>query len=205
MTATMTRRRFTAEEHRRLASFGMTLTPGHHFTLEEYELLHMVGILAEDERVELIHGEIFEMMTTGRRHERCVNQLTLRFARAIPDGLFVGVQNPVRIPDDSAPQPDIAIIRDHGPDSPPITAADALLVLEVSDSTLAYDRDEKMPLYAGADISEAWIVDVNAGVVTRYTEPRDGQYQRMETARVGETLPSTAVPGLTISVADTLR
>lgn len=227
MTITLPRRHFTADEYHRMKDAGIfpadthvALTHGilynqdvvdrslprpYHFTLNQYERLHEAGILDEDEHIELIAGEIVEMSAMGHRHERCIDLLTRLLVRSVSDDLLVHVQNPVRISTDGAPQPDLAVIYDRGPDGSGVTEADVLCVVEVSDTTLTSDREIKLPLYARAGIPETWLVDVNAGVVERHTAPRGGEYQRIETARAGETLASLAVPSVRIPIADILH
>ena len=117
------------------------------------------GILREDERVELIEGGIVEMDTIGGRHVRCVNELNWLLGQQIRDGgLRVSVQNLIRLNGGLEPQPDLAVVRvrDYGESLP--GPEDGLLVTEVSDATLGYDRNVKLPLYARAGIREAWIV-----------------------------------------------
>lgn len=115
------------------------------------------------------------------------------------------VQCAIRLTDDTEPEPDMVITRewDYARTNP--TAADVLLIIEVADSTIAEDRNEKVTRYARAGIPEVWLVDLTTDTIARYTDLRDGRYQRMETARAGETLPSTVVPGFAIPIADILR
>jgi Uma2 family endonuclease len=169
------------------------------FTVEEYHRMGEVGILREDERVELIEGEIIEMNPIGSRHMRCVNELNWLLGQQISEGrLRVSVQNPVRLDGGLEPQPDLAVIRvgDYsgslpGPD-------DALLVIEVSDTTLAYDRNVKLPLYARAGIGEAWIVDLSNEAIERHNDPSEDCYRRTERAGRGRSLASEALPNLTL-------
>ena len=130
------------------------------------------GILREGERVELIEGEIVKMNPLGGRHIRCVNELNWLLGQHIRDErIRVSVQNPVRLNGGLEPQPDLAVLRagDYA-DSPP-GPEDVLLVIEVSDTTLGYDRNVKLPLYARAGIGEAWIVDLPNNVVERHNDP----------------------------------
>lgn len=224
MVTATTRRSFTPEEYARMAEVSI-FNAGEHvalmdgeiierpaeaparpyrFTLAQYELLGVAGILDENDRVELINGEIMAMSPTGRRHERCVFQLTLLLAAAIPRGLFVGVQGPVRLDSGNAPEPDLFVVEDRGPNSPAMTAADVPLVIEVSDSTLAYDAGEKLALYAAARVPEYWIVNLPEATMTRHTAPQGDAYGQVLTARAGETLTSTVVPAVIIPVADIL-
>ena len=157
------------------------------------------GILGEDDRVELIAGEIVEMAAIGLKHANCVRAWIQLLRRIVPDEFFIDVQNPIKIRDDGEPQPDIALLHDRTYTATP-TAADVLFVVEVSDSSLAYDRGTKLPLYAAAGIAEAWLVDLSAGIIERHTEPYDGAYRRVVFARAGETLTSTTVPAVVVPV-----
>jgi len=175
------------------------------FTIAEYQRMGEVGILGEEERVELLAGEILQMSPIGVRHARCVNRLTVIFSRHIKRGMLPNVQNPIYLPGESALQPDLAIVRDRDPGDLWPTLADIVLVIEVSDSTLAYDRKTKLPIYAAAGIAEAWIVDLAAEMVERHTDPRDGTYRLVASARPGESLASTVLPALAIPVTDVLK
>jgi Uma2 family endonuclease len=175
------------------------------FTVAEYQRMGEVGIFAEDDRVELIAGEMYQMSPIGIRHARCVNRLNRILSRMAGPDMLVGVQNPIYPSEESAPQPDLSIIYDRDPGALWPIPADILLVIEVSDSTLAYDRGTKLPLYAAAGIAEAWLVDLAAATLERHTEPRDGLYSLVARARPGESLASTVLPSLTIPVADILK
>ncbi len=165
------------------------------WTVKEYEQMIEKGILDEDDRVELIRGEIVEMAAIGVRHAACVNNLNTLFHELLDsETVTVSVQNPVLLLRDSEPEPDVALFRGHRSlykNRRPI-AEDVLLLVEVADSTLATDRRVKVPLYAEAGIPDAWLVNVDKDVIEVYSEPADGKYQKMALARRGETL---AFPG----------
>jgi Uma2 family endonuclease len=186
------------------ASQTTTTMTRRRFTVAEYQRMGEVGIFTEDDRVELIAGEILQMSPIGVRHARCVARLTRILSRQAGPDMLVGVQNPIYPGGENAPEPDLSILRDRDPDDLWPTLTDIFLVMEVSDSTLAYDRGTKLPLYATAGIAEAWIVDLAAATVERHTEPRDGFYHLVASARPGESLASTVLPALTILVADIL-
>ncbi len=120
--------------------------------------------------------------------------------RRLGDDYIVSVQNPVRLPGDNEPQPDIVVTRRQGRKGGVPAAADVLLLIEVSDTTLAYDRRVKLPLYAAAGIPEVWIVDVAGAAIERYTEPREGGYGRTFRAHRGPTITSTVLPALVLPV-----
>ena len=177
-----------------------TTMPRHQFTVAEYEQMVEAGILAEDDRVELIEGEIVRMSPIGARHALCVAVLTQYLVRQVPDDVLVFVQSPIRLPDDSEPQPDLAVIRHGNLGGILPTPADVRLVIEVSDTTLAHDRDTKLPLYAAAGIPEAWLVDLAAGRIERHTEPGTTGYRAIIRAERGDTLTSATIPALSFPV-----
>jgi Uma2 family endonuclease len=157
-----------------------------------------VGILRVDERVELIEGEIVEMNPIGSRHAACVRALTRLMGRSLGDGLLLDVQNPVRLNGGVETQPDLAVIRaqDYRESLP--GPEDVVLAIEVSDTTLRYDRNIKLPLYARAGIREAWIVDLPNEAVERHNEPSEDGYLRMERVGRGRSLTSEVLPNLTL-------
>jgi len=175
----------------------------HRFTAEDYQQMGVAGILGEDDRVELIAGEIVDLSPIRPRHAACVNQANWLLNRQVGDAGLVSVQNPVRLGDHDEPQPDLAVLRpraDYDRSLP--TPADVLLLIEVADTALAYDRRVKVPLYARAGISEVWVVDLKAQVVLRYAEPHEGAYRRTERVGRGQRLAALNLPGLEIAVDD---
>lgn len=174
------------------------------FTVEEFEQMGVAGILGEDDRVELIAGEIVQMAAIGVKHANCVARLNRLLVRTGPDDLLVHVQDPIRLGNDGEPQPDLSLVYDRDYQVTP-SEAEVLFVIEVSDSTISYDRTIKLPLYAAAGIAEAWLLDVNAGILERHSEPHDGLYRLVTSARAGESLASLVVPSIVIPVATILR
>lgn len=172
------------------------------FTVEDYHRMGEAGIFTEDDRVELLEGEIYAMSPINDPHAGSVNRLTIRLARSVGEDILVSVQNPVRLAGNSEPQPDLALIRATVTGVP--RAADALVVIEVADSSRAYDRGRKMPLYAAAGIPELWLVDLVARAIERYSDPGDGRYRQLTTFGPGETLTSTVLPGIAIAVDEVL-
>lgn len=174
------------------------------FTVHEYHRMAEAGILHEDDRIELIDGELVEMTAIGTRHFTCVNRLTHMMVGNAGDDVIVSIQNPVRLNEYSEPQPDVALIRarDYSESLP--TPDDVLLLIEVSDTTLAYDRGLKLSHYARAGIPEVWIADLTGHTLERYTVPSGDDYRHTERARKDETLASTTVPGLALRVNDVL-
>ena len=124
------------------------------FTVHDYHRMGEAGILHEDDRVELIEGEIVEMAAISTRHFACVNQLNRLLIRGVGDAAIVSIQDPVRLDECTEPQPDLTVLRlrDYRESLP--MPEDVLLLIEVSNTTLAYDRGVKLPLYARAGIRE---------------------------------------------------
>lgn len=170
------------------------------FTVEDYHRMGEAGILHEDDRVELIEGEIVEMTPIGARHASCVRELNSLLSRQVEETLRVDVQNPIKLDERSEPQPDLAVIRarDYRESLP--MPEDVLLLIEVSDTTLAYDKNVKLPLYARAGIPEVWIVDVGGETIERHTDPSREIYRHTEKACRGEKLESVALPSMVIIV-----
>lgn len=174
--------------------------PHYRFTVDDYEQMVAVGILREDDRVELIEGEIIAMSPIGPRHADCVAILARLLSRQAPDDVLITVQNPIRFPDDSEPQPDIALVRFGRYTRALPSPDDVFVVIEVADTSRGYDRDTKLPLYAAAGIAEAWLVDLSANRIERHTEPGPDGYQAIIRAGRGAVLASVVVPSLAIPV-----
>ena len=170
------------------------------FTVHDYHRMAEAGILHEDDRVELIEGELVEMAAIGSRHFTCVNTLTHLLVRSLGDEYIVSVQNPVRLDERSEPEPDLTVLRARDyRDSLP-GPKDVLFLIEVSDTTLSYDRNVKLPLYARSGISEVWVADLAGETVERHTGPSGEIYRHLERSRRGETLTSSILPGLVFDV-----
>jgi Uma2 family endonuclease len=149
------------------------------FTTQEYQLMSEKGIFSPEHRLELIRGEIVKMSPIGRKHSACIAALNELLFTKFAGKFNIWVQSSIRLDDGSEPQPDIALLRrraDFYRDSLP-SPADILLIVEVADSTISYDRDVKMPLYAEFGIIEAWLIDLNAKTLTKYTEPSPKGYK----------------------------
>lgn len=169
-------------------------------TLDEYHQMGEDGVFLENNRVELIEGEILEMAPIGGEHVWIVANLHNYLAREYADKLFVFSQSPIELSNFTEPLPDL--VATQLPSSPrrerPITLTNTLFVVEVSVTTLRHDRDRKLPLYAQAGIPEVWIVDVNNETVTVYSRPEGNLYKQTDTYKRGEAVRSTTVPGLTV-------
>lgn len=182
----------------------MATEPVHRqFTVDDYHRMAEVGILREDDRVELIDGEVVEMSPIGGRHVTCVSRVTRLLVSRLPEAI-VNVQSPVRLGEFQEPEPDLAVVRHRAYANDLPNADDVFLLMEVSDSSLAYDRGTKLPLYASAGIPEVWLVDLPGDAIERHTNPANGGYRISVRVRRGETLASTTMPGLVINVDEVL-
>ena len=177
-----------------------------HFTVDEYHRMAETGIISDDERVELLEGEIWRMSPIGSRHAACVNRLTKLIERFAGDSAIVSVQNPVLLYDDSEPEPDVALLRPRndfyagGHPGP----HDVLLVVEVADTSQEKDRAVKVPLYMRAGIPEVWLVDLVKGVVEVYTRSENETYEAAKIYARGEYVEAETIPGLRLGVDDVL-
>lgn len=180
--------------------------PTRRFTVEEYYRMAEAGILKEDDRVELIEGEIVEMSPIGRVHAGIVDRLTHLFVTRVGDVAQVRIQNPLRLDERSEPEPDLTLLVPR-PDfytSGHPRPKDVLLLVEVADSSIEFDREVKIPLYARAGIREVWLVDLNVGTVTVFRDPTADGYRTVRTLRRGESIGALAFPGREFAVAEIL-
>jgi len=172
------------------------------FTVDEYHRMAKAGILGEDDRVELIEGEIVQMTPIGSRHAACVMRLIRLFSTQPRPDVLVNAQNPVRISEYSEPQPDVALLR-YRPDfyagSHP-GAEDVLLLVEVAETSAEYDRQVKVPLYGRGGIREVWLVDLATEAVEVYRKPSPEGYKEVRRLGRGQTLSPEALPDLTLAV-----
>ena len=176
------------------------------FTVHEYHLMGQAGILSEDDRLELLEGEIVEMAPIGSRHQATVDRLTRLFSGGVADIALVRVQGPVRLAEHSEPQPDVTLLRlredfyataHPGPE-------DVLLLIEVSDTSTEYDREVKLPLYARHGVAEVWLVGLEREIVEVFRSPTDQGYQEVSQSGRGQALSPEFFPGLELAVDDIL-
>lgn len=169
------------------------------FTVEEYHKMGEVGILGEDERVELSEGEVVEMNPIGWRHVEAVDALNGLLSGWSAGRHRVSVQNPVVLHEGVEHQPDLMLLRSSSERMGRLpTAADVLLVVEVADTSLRYDREVKLPLYARVGIAETWVVDLQGEAIERHNDPSEGGYRRMERVGRGRTLVSEVLSDLVL-------
>ncbi len=175
----------------------------HRITADEYHRMAEVGLLAPDARVELIEGEIIDMAPIGKDHMSVVDQLNRLFIRAVGDDAIVRIQGSVRLSRMSEPEPDLVLLKPRADfyRSEFASAADTLLVIEVSESSLRYDRDVKVPFYARHGVPEVWIVDLPNNQLLVYGSPSDGAYARQTSTAQPGVLPVTALPGVAVDLS----
>jgi Uma2 family endonuclease len=176
------------------------------FTVDEYHRMAEAGVLTEDDRVELLDGEVVVMAPIGARHAACVDRLNELLVFAAARRAIVRVQNPVRLDDHSEPQPDVVLVRRaedfHASRTP--GPEDTLLAIEVGDSSVRFDRDVKAPLYARTGIIELWLVDLGANEVSVCRRPGPDGYGDMRVKRVGDVLSPQALPEVALKVDEVL-
>ncbi len=170
------------------------------FSTDQFERMIDVGILTDRDRVELIEGAIVAMAAIGFRHVYCLMTLHKVTTDAVADEALVLNQSPIRLDVSSEPQPDLTVVRSTVDRSALPTPRDVLLVIEITDSSLAFDRWVKLPLYGAAGIPEAWIFDLLHSRIERHTDPFDGGYRAVTIAGRGETIASLTVPTITFDV-----
>jgi Uma2 family endonuclease len=185
----------------------MALQPRRYrFTTADYYRMAEAGILNEDSRVELIGGEVLEMSPIGRRHVASVNRLNDLLPPLVRHAAIISVQNPIQLDEHNEPEPDLALLHrraDYYASGHP-APQDVLLIVEVADSSIEYDRQTKAPLYARFGIPELWIVDLTRDHIAVSREPTSAGYATTRVYRRGESISPLALPDLRIAVDDIL-
>lgn len=174
----------------------------HRLTVGDYYRMAEVGIFRPEQRVELVEGAIIDVPPPGSRHAGTLKQLGRRFQRTVGDAAIVQVQDPIALGRYSEPQPDLALVRPR-PDfykTAHPQAEDVLLVIEVADTSLPYDRDVKVPLYARFAIPEVWLLDLEGRRLTRHSEPREGEYARVDEPALDVAIGVGLLPGVEIEL-----
>lgn len=176
------------------------------FTVGEYYRMAEAAILTEEDRVELIAGQIVAMSPIGSRHAACVDRLNGLLHRQPGPAFIVRVQSPIALDAYSEPEPDLVLLRaraDFYAAAHP-SAADVLLAIEVADTSVEYDREVKLPLYAQAGRPEVWLIDLQKGHIEVHARPQSGAYQQRVEVAADATFTSPTVAGLELAVADVL-
>jgi len=177
------------------------------FTVDEYQRMGETGILSPGDRVELIDGDVLAMTPIGPRHAASVDRANRMFVTTVSgDEAIVRVQGPVRLTLYTEPEPDVALLRPRadfyasGHPGP----ADILLVVEVADSSLDFDRNVKAYVYAQSGVPEYWLVNLNDGGLVRYTSPAGGAYQKLERLEPDAAVAPGLLPRCVIRAGDLL-
>ncbi len=173
------------------------------FTVEEYIRLYEAGILDAHDRIELLNGELIIMHAIGHRHAQAVTNLTFDLGEQSRRRYMISPQNPVELEEYSAPQPDLVLVplgRRNAKRHP--TSSEVFLIIEVADTSLRYDREEKMRAYAAVGIREFWILNLEADQLEIHRQPESGGYREQLTIPAGGTASPLAFPDVSIFVAD---
>jgi len=174
----------------------------HRLTVAQYHRMGETGVLPPDARVELIEGEVVDMAPIGTRHGGTVKWLNRTLSEAVGQRAIVAVQDPLRLGDRSEPQPDLMLLKPRADSyrAAHPTAADVLLLIEVSDTTARYDREIKLVLYARHGVAEVWIVDLDHGQLSVHRHPADGGYGESSATAQPGVLTALALPGVAIDL-----
>lgn len=177
-----------------------------YFNVGEYYQMARAGILSEDDRVELIEGEVVKMSPIGSRHAACVKRLIALLSREVGEVCIIGAQDPIRLSEYSEPQPDITLLkpREDFYSSEHPAAEDVLLLIEVSETSAEYDLEVKLPLYAAAGIPEVWLIDLEKELLEVHSRPAGEQYRTTERAKRGDSIRLHTVPRLEITAGAVL-
>lgn len=182
---------------------GSVVLTRHRLDVDEYYRMAEAGILGEDDRIELIDGELIDMAPIGDDHAWTVVALNEALVLAFAGRAMVSPQNPVRLDRYNEPQPDFAVFRarpDKYRTGERAGPADVLLLIEVADSSLRFDRSVKLPLYARAGIAEVWIVDLKRRVLNAYRRPAGDGYDEMTTHQAGDSVGLALDPDIRIAL-----
>jgi len=171
-------------------------------SVARYQKMVATGVLTKMDRIELIDGEMIDMAPIGTKHVAIATRLNKLFVLGSGDTAIVSPGGPVKLGDFSEPQPDLLVLRprsdDYAEQIP--DPADVLLLIEVSDTTLAYDQGKKLALYARYGISEYWIVDVEARCVHVHLEPSGNTYAQIRTVMIPDALSAQALPTIEVGL-----
>jgi Uma2 family endonuclease len=176
------------------------------FTVDDYHKMINAGILKEDDRVELINGEIIAMPPIGPNHASCVDRVNSQLYLKLGHSIIVRVQSPILLDDYSEPEPDITILKhrsDFYKNSHP-KPEDILLIIEIGDSTIEYDRTIKIPGYAKSNVMETWLFDINKDRIELHRRPYNGIYQETRIAQRGQQFSCLSFPETLFSVDELL-
>lgn len=173
------------------------------FTIKEYHQMGKANVFHPQERLELIRGEIIKISPIGLKHASMVNRLANLLGYKLYEKAIISVQNSIRLNDNSEPQPDLVLakFREDFYANKPMEAEDIYLLIEVSDSTIKYDREIKIPLYAENNINEVWLVNINNNSLEIYRKPENKSYQTIQILNSNQTIYPLNFPELIINLS----
>jgi Uma2 family endonuclease len=178
----------------------------HRLSVDDYHRMGEAGVFAPNARVELIEGEVIDMAPIGTRHASVVKRLNAALSSAAQGRAIVAVQDPLNLSADSEPEPDLMLLRpradfySHAHPAP----ADVLLLIEVAQTSIGYDRDVKVPLYARHGVSEVWIVDPDGNAVRFFRQLGGEHYRDITATETPGPTPISALPGVSIDLSGVL-
>jgi Uma2 family endonuclease len=174
------------------------------FTIEQYHQMAQSNIFQPEEKLELIQGEILKMSPVGLRHAKTVKFLNHLLTYQLHNQAIIGVQDPIQLGDLSEPQPDLSVLRMRADfyelEAP--KSQDIYWLIEVSDSTIKYDRETKIPVYAESNIQEVWLVNLNENNLEVYRKPENNRYQSFQKLTSSQVISPLAFPNLIINLSD---
>ncbi|NOU22446.1 MAG: Uma2 family endonuclease [Methyloglobulus sp.] len=174
--------------------------------IHEWQKIGEANIFPPDSRIELIEGEIIEMAPIGSHHSSHLKRINKLFSLLVKDAAIIAVQDPLQLNDLSEPEPDFMLLRpvpDFYYEKQP-NANDVLLLIEVADSSLAYDQNQKLRLYALHDVTEYWLLNLNDNCLEVYRKPKGEVFAEKTTLYSGDSITLSQLPGISIQVADIL-
>lgn len=174
------------------------------FNVNEYQKMAEAGILTSEDRVELIRGEIIPMFPIGLKHAATVNRLNRLFHQKLNEKVIISIQNSIQLDNYSEPQPDVVLLKPRSDfyETQIPQPQDIHLLIEVSDTTIKYDKEVKLPLYAESKISEVWIVNLDSNTLEVYRQPQAQQYQQQQTNV--KAISCLAFPDITLTIHEIL-
>jgi len=176
------------------------------FRVEDFRKMMEAGILPEESGWEIIDGYLIDKMSIGSKHAGTVKRLNRILTNWAENNAIISIQDPIHIDEYNEPEPDIALLKprdDFYGESHPMPQ-DVLLLIEVSNSTIEYDRKIKKTIYAEAEIPEFWLVNLQNNTVECYSQPKNGNYRLARILESGETVKSTSIENLTLTVEEIL-
>lgn len=186
----------------------MTLAPEiRRLSVQDYHRMAEAGILAPDERIELIEGQLFQMAPKGTLHSATITRIKRMLEARLGDRALLRFQDPVRLSNDSEPEPDVAVVQvhpldyeDHHPEPEEI-----YWVIEVSDRTLKRDRELKVPAYARSGVAECWVLDLKTSQLYVYCQPSSNGYLSEQVNSASDFVVPSAFPDCQFLVSDFLK